>query len=132
MLLILGIVLFRQLTEQGSLAARNLLGEVAVNQMLLAVPGITLIAAAMVLLRLFPVVMSLASRVLAPRLPPGVVLGLWQMARNPTHYSRLALLLILMAGLGIFAASFGGLSSGVLPSGYITRQGQIYASRMSR
>ena len=108
MLLVLGIVLFRQLTEQGSLAARNLLGEVAVNQMLLAVPGITLVAAAMVLLRLFPVVMSLASRVLAPRLPPGVVLGLWQMARNPTHYSRLALLLILMAGLGIFAASFGG------------------------
>ncbi len=108
MLLVLGIVLFRQLTEQGSLAARNLLGEVAVNQLLLAVPGITLIAAAMVLLRLFPVVMSLASRVLAPRLPPGVVLGLWQMARNPTHYSRLALLLILMAGLGIFAASFGG------------------------
>ena len=107
-LLVLGIVLFRQLTEQGSLAARNLLGEVAVNQLLLAVPGITLIAAAMVLLRLFPLVMSLASRVLAPRLPPGVVLGLWQMARNPTHYSRLALLLILMAGLGIFAASFGG------------------------
>ena len=107
-LLILGIVLFRQLTEQGSLAARNLLGEVAVNQLLLAVPGITLIAAAMVLLRLFPVAMSLASRVLAPRLPPGVVLGLWQMARNPTHYSRLALLLILMAGLGIFAASFEG------------------------
>ena len=30
------------------------------------------------------------------------------MARNPTHYARLALLLILMAGLGIFAASFGG------------------------
>ncbi len=108
MLLILGLVLFRQLTEQGSLAARDLLGEVVVNQLLLAVPGITLIAAAMVLLRLFPVVMGLASRALAPRLPPGVVLGLWQMARNPTHYSRLALLLILMAGLGIFAASFGG------------------------
>ena len=108
MLLILGIVLFRQLTEQGSLAARSLLGEVAVNQLLLAVPGIMLIAAAMVLLRLFPIVMSLASRLLAPRLPPGIVLGLWQMARNPTHYSRLALLLILMSGLGIFAASFGG------------------------
>ncbi len=108
MLLILGIALFRQLTEQGALAARNLLGEVVVNQLLLAVPGITLIAAALVLLRLFPVVMSLASRALAPRLPPGIVLGLWQMARNPTHYSRLALLLILMAGLGIFAASFAG------------------------
>jgi hypothetical protein len=35
-------------------------------------------------------------------------MGLWQMARNPTHYARLALLLILMAGLGILAASFTG------------------------
>ena len=108
MLLVVSIVLFRQLTEQGSLAATNLLGEVAVNQMLLAVPAITLVAAAMVLLRLFPVVMDLASRLLARHLAPGLVMGLWQMSRNPTHYSRLALLLILMAGLGIFAASFGG------------------------
>ena len=108
LLLVVSIVLFRQLTEQGSLAATNLLGEVAVNQLLLAVPAITLVAAAMVLIRLFPLVMSLASRLLAPRLAPGLVMGLWQMARNPTHYARLALLLILMAGLGIFAASFGG------------------------
>ena len=108
LLLVVSIVLFRQLTEQGSLAATNLLGQVAVNQLLLAVPAITLVAAAMVLIRLFPLVMSLASRLLAPRLPPGIVMGLWQMARNPTHYARLALLLILMAGLGIFAASFGG------------------------
>ena len=108
MLLAVSIVLFRQLTEQGSLAATNLLGEVAVNQMLLAVPGIMLVAGAMVLLRLFPLVMVVASRVLASRLGPGLALGLWQMARNPTHYARLALLLILMAGLGIFAASFGG------------------------
>ena len=40
--------------------------------------------------------------------PVGYTLGLWQMARNPTHYARLALLLILMSGLGIFAASFAG------------------------
>ena len=108
MLLVVGIVLFRQLSEQGSLAARDLLGEVVVNQMLLAVPALVLVAAAIVLLRLFPLVMTLASRLLAPYLPPGIVMGLWQMARNPTHYARLALLLILMAGLGIFAASFGG------------------------
>ena len=108
LLLVVSLVLFRQLTKQGSLAATNLLGEVAVNQLLLAVPAITLVASAMVLLRIFPVVMGLASRLLARRLPPGLVMGLWQMARNPTHYARLALLLILMAGLGIFAASFGG------------------------
>ena len=108
MLLIVGIVLFRQLSEQGSLAARDLLGDVVVNQALLAVPALILVAAAIVLLRLFPLVMSLAGRALAPYLPPGIVIGLWQMARNPTHYARLALLLILMAGLGIFTASFGG------------------------
>ena len=107
-LLIVSAVLFRQLTEQGSLAATNLLGEVAVNQLLLAVPALTLAAAAMVLLRLFPLAMSLASRLLASRLPPGLSVGLRQMSRNPTHYARLALLLILMSGLGIFAAGFGG------------------------
>ena len=107
-LLIVSIVLFRQLAEQGSLAATNLLGEVAVNQLLLAAPALALAAAAMVLLRLFPLAMSVASRLLAPRLPPGLSVGLRQMSRNPTHYARLALLLILMSGLGIFAAGFGG------------------------
>ena len=54
LLLIVGILLFRQLSQQGSVVARNLFGEIAVNQMLLAVPGIILVASAMVLLRLFP------------------------------------------------------------------------------
>ena len=107
-LLIGGIILFRQLTEQGSLVVTRVFGEVGANQLLLAVPALVLLAAAMVLLRLFPLVMQLASRVLARWLPAGIVLGLWQMARNPTHYARLSLLLILMAGLGIFAASFSG------------------------
>ncbi len=107
-LLLVGIVLFRQLTEQGSMAARGILGEVAVNQLLLAVPAVILIAGAMVLLRLFPLVMNLISRVFASRLPVGVVLAIWQMSRNPSNYARLSLLLILMTGLGIFAASFGG------------------------
>ena len=106
LLLIVGILLFRQLTEQGSVVARNLFGEIAVNQMLLAVPGIILVASAMVLLRLFPVVMNLLSRLLSNWLPAGMVMGVWQMARNPAHYARLSLLLILTAGLGIFAASF--------------------------
>ncbi len=106
LLLIIGILLFRQLTEQGSVVARNLFGEIAVNQMLLAVPGIILVASAMVLLRLFPVVMTLLSRLLSAWLPVGMVMGVWQMARNPAHYARLSLLLILTAGLGIFAASF--------------------------
>ena len=108
LLLIAGILLFRQLTEQGSLVATRVFGEYGVNQLLLAVPALILVAAAMVVLRLFPLALGLSSRLLSRWLPAGIVLGLWQMARNPTHYARLSLLLILMAGLGIFAASFGG------------------------
>ena len=107
LLLLVSIFLFQQLTEQGSVVATTIFGELAVNQMLLALPGLMLVAAAMVLLRLFPVVMSLSSRLLSSWMPAGVVMGVWQMARNPTHYARLSLLLILTAGLGIFASSFG-------------------------
>lgn len=107
LLLLLGILVFRQLTEQGSVLASNVLGEVAVNQVLLALPALILVASAMVLLRLFPVAMNLASRLMSSWLPAGVVMSVWQMARNPTHYARLSLLLILTAGLGIFASSFG-------------------------
>ena len=108
LLLAIGILLFRQLNQQGSVVAVSIFGAVAVDQVLLAVPAGILVASALVLLRLFPLTMRIASRLFAPVLPAGLVIGLWQMARNPTHYARLSLLLILMAGLGIFAASFGG------------------------
>ena len=108
LLLILLVVLFRQLTEQGSLFASQAFGKTTANYLLLAVPAITLLGFALVLLRLFPVALNLASKVLSKVLPVGPTLGLWQMARNPAYYARLSLLLILTAGLGIFAASFGG------------------------
>ena len=108
LLLVVGILLFRQLTEQGSIFATEIFGEVVVNQLLLAVPAVVLLGAAMVLLRLFPLVMTVSSRLMSNWLPAGLMLGIWQMARNPTHYARLSLLLILTAGLGIFVASFGG------------------------
>ena len=109
----LGLVLFLfwQLTRQGSFVAIDIFGEAAVNQVILAVPAVFLVAAGVVLLRLFPIAMDLLGRLLANDLvsrfvPPAVVLGIWQMARNPAHHSRISLLLILTAGLGVFAASF--------------------------
>ncbi len=108
MLILIVILLFRQLSQQGSVLATELFGRVVVNQLLLALPALILLATAMVLLRLFPIVMKLTSHILSSRLPAGLALGLWQLSRNPTHYARLSLLLILTAGLGIFAASFGG------------------------
>ena len=108
LLLIIGVILLRQLTEQGSVVAVGIFGEIAVDQILLAVPAVILVASALALLRLFPLFMRLSSALLSSFLSAGLVLGIWQMARNPTHYARLSLMLILMAGLGIFAASFGG------------------------
>ncbi len=108
LLLIIGVILLRQLTEQGSVVAVGIFGELAVDQILLAVPAVILVASALALLRLFPLFMRISSALLSSFLSAGLVLGIWQMARNPTHYARLSLMLILMAGLGIFAASFGG------------------------
>ena len=99
LLLAIGILLFRQLSQMGSVVAVGAFGAVAADQLLLAVPVVILVALALVMLRLFPLVMRAASRLLSPVLPVGLVVGLWQMARNPTHYARLSLLLILMACL---------------------------------
>ncbi len=87
--------------------ATDLLGETAASQMLLAIPGLTLLASAMVVLRLLPLVIRLLARPLARWLSAGAALGVWQVARQPAHYSRLSLLLILTAGLGLLASSFG-------------------------
>lgn len=110
----LGLVmfLFWQLTKQGSFVAVSLFGETTVNQLILGVPAIFLVAVGLVLLRVFPVAMDILGRVLSRRplssiTPPALILGIWQMARNPAHHSRLSLLLILTAALGVFAASFG-------------------------
>ena len=212
-LLVVAILLFRQLEEQGSVVATDVFGRLAVDQVLLAVPALTLVAFAVLMLRLFPLCIRFLSgespslvhlaaagailvlvptiaargllggsggpwpaqivllaafggaywaasrddrvpfklagiaaqaglvagilllgptlpldsvfapilisippaqaaylllRAVAQRSPVGIAMAMWQMARNPTHYARLSLLLILMAGLGIVAASFGG------------------------
>ena len=107
-ILLAALLMFRQLSEQGSVVATNVFGDTVVDQILLAMPALVLAASAMVLLRLLPLGLALASRLMSNRLSVGLALGLWQMARNPTHYARLSMLLILMAGLGVFVASVGG------------------------
>ncbi len=106
MLLVVAVVLFRQLAEQGSVLAVGLFGEAVVNHILLAAPGLALIAASMVLLRLFPVAMRVLGGVLSRYSSASLMLGVWHISRNPTPYSRVFLLLVLMAGLGVAAASF--------------------------
>jgi hypothetical protein len=111
-LLALAVLLFRQLQIRGSLVGENLFGEAVIDQVTLAAPALLLLVAGLVLLRLFPLSMELLARALSGRIfyrliPETFVLGLWQLARNPASYSRLSLLFILTAGLGVFAANFG-------------------------
>lgn len=106
------VVLLAQLQSRGSVAVENLAGENTVDQIMLAIPALFLVFAGLVVLRLFPVMMELLARMFSGRIfyrivSPTMVLGLWTMARNPSHYSRLSLLFILTAGLGMFAANFG-------------------------
>jgi hypothetical protein len=110
---LLGLVmfLFWQLSKQGSFVATDVFGEQSVDNLVLAVPALFLVAAGVVLLRVFPVVMDLTGRAMSSRfgskiVPPSIVLSIWQMARSPASHARLSLLLILTAGLGVFAASF--------------------------
>jgi hypothetical protein len=58
-------------------------------------------------LRLFPVVLRLLAWVVARAQGAAVLIGMWQLVRNPVHYSRLVLLLMLATAVGMFAASFG-------------------------
>ena len=108
----IAVVLLAQLQSRGSVAAENLAGEKTVDQIALAFPALFLVVAGLVMLRLFPVMMGLLARLFSGRLfyrfvSPMMILGLWTMARNPAHYSRLSLLFILTAGLGVFSANFG-------------------------
>lgn len=107
LLLVVCIFLYKQLLEQGEIIARRFAGDVAIDYLLLALPGIVLIALGMVLIRLFPLSVRIITLISIRWMPVAFLMGLWQMTRSSTHYARLLLLLILTAGLGMFASSFG-------------------------
>ena len=110
-IIIIMFLLF-QISKQGSFISESSMGgEPEINQLLLATPAIFIICSGLILVRIFPLIMSLLGIILNTKLfskfaSPELILGIWQMSRNPSHYSRLSLLLILTAALGVFASSF--------------------------
>lgn len=110
---ILGLVaiLFWQLSRQGSFVATDVFGETSVNNLTLAVPALLLLMAGVALLRVFPLIADGIARLLATRagsviVPSAMFLGVRQLSRNPAGQARLSLLLVLVAALGVFAATF--------------------------
>jgi ABC-type lipoprotein release transport system permease subunit len=102
-----GAILFYQLDRRGSLVTDRFFGEQTIDPVQLLTPSLFIVAVAIFFLRLFPILLRGLAWLVAHLKGTAVLIGMWQLVRNPTHYSRLVLLLILATAVGMFAASFG-------------------------
>ncbi len=104
-LVALAVVALWQLSLYGAPITRNARGVLGLDPLLVAAPAIGLLAGAVVATRLVPRLAEIGERIAGRRrgvVPP---LGARQLARRPLRYTRSALLLILAAALGTFAAT---------------------------
>ncbi|MBN4064628.1 FtsX-like permease family protein [Dehalococcoides mccartyi] len=107
------LVFATQLASEGSFVDVPGVGAAQVDRINVAMPALVLAFGGFVALRAFPALVEVVAMITSLRwissyISPAITLVLWQMARNPRHYSRLSLLMILTAGLGVFASSFAG------------------------
>ena len=104
---VIAALLYWELTQRGSVVTTSLLGKTSVDQALLAAPALFLLAVALLFLRLFPLVTRAASWGIAWFGKAWLVLGMWQMGRDPLQYTGPILLLMLASSVAMFAANFG-------------------------
>ncbi|MFC1901019.1 ABC transporter permease, partial [Chloroflexota bacterium] len=107
-ILVFGGVLYWELRERGSLLTMDIFGDLNIDPLLLITPMLLLLAVAILFLRLFPIIISLITKLGTYLGNAPALLSLWHMARNPVHYGRLILLLIMAASVGMFSATFLG------------------------
>ncbi|MGE3986245.1 MAG: ABC transporter permease, partial [Dehalococcoidia bacterium] len=103
----LGAILYYQLDRNGKLTTESVFGEQAIDPVRLLTPAFFILTIGIVFLRLFPLVLRLVSMLVSQGKGSAAVVSMWQLVRNPVHYSRLVLLLMLATAVGTFAASFG-------------------------
>jgi ABC-type lipoprotein release transport system permease subunit len=107
-LLVAGGGLYYELRQRGSLLTQKIFGDLGVDPLMLITPLLFMMAVAIIFLRLFPLLVNLASKTSRYITSSVITLTLRYMARNPIHYSRLILLLMMAASVGMFSASFLG------------------------
>jgi len=100
-------ILFRQLQDSGSLVTEDLFGGLDQDPLLLIAPTIFIVAVGIIFLRLFPLILAVASIVTDRFAGIAIQLGLWHLVRAPLRNARLVLLLILATSIGMFSATFG-------------------------
>jgi ABC-type lipoprotein release transport system permease subunit len=118
LVLVLALVFWR-LSQEDRLFTRTLFGETQVDPFLLATPAVFMLTVGIVFLRIFPLVLRGFAWLLGRTRSVAVLVGMRSLVRNPTHYTRLILLLMFATGVGMFGATF----SATLDQSYEDRAG---------
>jgi hypothetical protein len=95
-----------QLRLYGALLTRDARGALGIDPLLGAAPAMGLLAGGVLAVRIVPRLADLAERALLRRSGLVLSLGAQQVARRPLRYTRSAMLLMLAAALGTFAALY--------------------------
>ena len=96
---------YRMLTERETITFLEQTSELLIDPLLMVVPAISIIAAASIFLRFFPLIVDGLARLAALVAGTSVVTALRQISRAPGQYSSLILLLIITIALGSYSAS---------------------------
>ena len=109
--LLIALLLMWQISQSQSVFVQNLIGESIIANIILLMPSFILLGSGIVLLRIFPLIIRalsilLSLRVISRFVPSWIVLSLWHIGRSSNTYSRMSLLIILAAALGMFTSSF--------------------------
>jgi hypothetical protein len=95
-----------ELTQRGSLVTTRLFGDDSVSKLLLIAPLLMMLSFSLLILRAVPLLLRLAGAGASFTTRTWLALGLWNLSRNPVQYLRPALLLMLVAAMAVFAASY--------------------------
>ncbi len=105
LVLIVAIVFWR-LSRQPHLFSQGLFGDTRADPFLLTTPAVFMLTVGIVFLRLFPLALRGVAWLVGRTRSVAVLVGMRSLTRNPTHYTRLILLLMFATGIGLFAATF--------------------------
>src|SRR5690606_15015504 len=100
----LAALLLWQLDQRGSVFDPSSVGGWSSDPMLLAAPLAITLAVSLMMLRFYPPLVRLASKVLLLFRGTAAAIGLRRAGRAPASYARVTLLVILAVSVGTFAA----------------------------
>ncbi|MBI3979484.1 MAG: ABC transporter permease [Chloroflexi bacterium] len=96
---------FSQLSQRRSVLPVGRAGDTFADPLLLLAPTLGIFAGARLAVRVYPLAVNAAERLIGPILGVTPLLAVRQIARQPAAYATLVLMLALTTGLGVFSAA---------------------------